>query len=372
MESVKSPTIAEIDLKALGNNLKQVQGLIPKGGEVLAVVKANAYGHGAVQVSKYLEKKNIDIFGVAYLKEAQELREAGISKEVLIFGGITEEEVESAVRYNVTPVILTRKIAAKLDKEGKREKKIIPVHIEIETGMGRLGISSDEALAFVSFIKTLPNLRLEGIMTHFAESESSDKLYTSIQIELFRKTVDTIIPDFKKSKAHSTNSGALIQHPKSFSDLSRIGLMLYGYQPGKINDSRLNLKPVMTLKTRVIFVKEVKRGTSISYGRTFTAPKKMKIATIACGYADGLNRGLSNCGEVLIRGKRAPITGRICMDQTMVDVTHIDGAAEGDEAVIIGIQGKETITADDIAAKLGTIPYEVLCAVSKRVDRIFV
>lgn len=372
MDKVKNLTWAEIDLNILENNLDEIRKHLPEENPILCVIKANAYGHGAVEVSKCLEGKGVRIFAVACLKEAAELRKAGVSSTIIVFGGLIYEEIRDAFVYNVTPVIYTKDIAEKLNREAEVFGKKIKVHIEIDTGMGRLGILPDEVDSFFSFLRKLKNIDVEGIMMHFAEADAGVDSYSIHQMSLFEDCRKKIVSIVDGIKPHAANSAAFLKFRDSLYFSPRIGLMLYGYKPCKDGLRNLSLKPVMTLKSRITFIKEVKKGTFISYGRTYRCSEKMKIATIGCGYADGLNRKLSNNFSVLLRGEFASIVGRVCMDQTMIDITHIDGASIGDEVVLMGAQGNKCIGADDIAERIETIPYEVLCAVGQRVDRVYI
>jgi len=371
MTRIKNLTRAEIDLNILENNLDEIRKHLPAEKPMLCVIKANAYGHGAVEVSKCLERKGVRLFAVACLKEAVELREAGMSSQIIIFGGLTSEEVRDSLAYDVTPVIYTKDIAEKLNREAEIFGKKIKVHVEIDTGMGRLGILPDEVNSFFPFLKTLKNIDVEGLMMHFAEADIDDDNYTIHQMSLFEDCRKKIISIINGVNPHAANSAAFLKYPDSLYSSPRIGLMLYGYKPCKDELMDISLKPVMTLKSRITFIKEVKKDTFISYGRTYKCPGKMKIATIGCGYADGLNRKLSNNFSVLIHGKLAPLVGRVCMDQTMIDITQIDGVDIGDEVVLMGIQRDKYIGADEIAERIETIPYEILCAVGQRVDRIY-
>ena len=368
---ILNPTVAEIDLKSLSFNLAQIKKILSPSRKLLAVVKSNAYGHGYVEVSKRALQDGAAMLGVVSLKEASVLRKAGIKAKILVLGSFFEDEVPHAVELEVTPVIFSLPLIKKLNLQAKKKRKKIAVHIEIESGMGRLGISPEEIESFIKEIKGSENLKLEGIMTHFAQAEAEDKSYTHEQIGIFRKAVEVVKRDFKDVIVHAGNSAALLEFPEAHCDLVRIGIMMYGYHPHKRLKDKIPLKPVMALKTKVMYLKTVGAHKSISYGRKFFTARESKIATIFAGYGDGINRKLTNIGEVLIKGKRAPIVGTVCMDQFMADVTHIDDVRTGDEAILIGKQGDEFIYADEIAEKLGTIPYEVLCAVGERVDRLY-
>ncbi len=372
MNTIKSLTRAEINLNSLEYNLNQIRKRIPEGKKLLCVVKADAYGHGAVEVTRFLEDKGVEVFAVACLKEAAELRHGGVKSKIIIFGGVIFGEAECVAKYDVVPVIYSKEIASELNKEAERAGRKIKVNVEIDTGMGRLGISASETDSFFSFLSELKYIEVEGVMMHFAEADSVDDAYTMLQLSRFdecREKIDSITgpADF-----HAANSAAFLKYPDTMYAFSRIGLMLYGYKPCIDNSTDISLHPVMTLKSVITFIKEVNEGNFISYGRTYKCREKMKIATIGCGYADGLSRKLSNNFSVLLHGQYAPVVGRVCMDQTMIDVTNISEAKIGDEVVLMGSAGGKMIGADEIAERIDTIPYEVLCSVGKRVDRIYV
>lgn len=372
MKKIRNLTWAEINLNALENNLKEIKKHLPSQKSLLCVVKANAYGHGAVEVSRCLEKNGINQFAVAYLKEGIELREAGISSKIIVFGGLLREEINYAIEYDLTPVIYSKVMCKEINSIAEKKNKRASAHIEIDTGMGRLGILPEEINDFLDFLKDCKYIEVEGIMMHFAEADSDDDSYTLQQLSTFEECKKKIINRCISSNFHAANSAAFLKYPDSIYSSPRIGLMLYGYKPCEDKTKNLLLKPVMTLKSRILHIKEVKEGSFISYGRTYRCSRRTKIATIGCGYADGLNRKLSNNFDVLVNGKFAPLLGRICMDQAMIDITDIDGAKRGDEVVLMGIQDNKCIGADDIAKKVGTIPYEILCAIGQRVDRVFV
>lgn len=370
--NILNPTIAEINLESLAFNLSQIKKLLSPSQKLLSVVKANAYGHGYVEVAKKALQEGASLLGVVSLKEASILRKSGINEKILVMGSLFEEETSQAIELEATPIIFSIPLLKKLNLEAKRMNKKTSFHIEIETGMGRLGISPDEIETFLSEIKKSENLKLEGVMTHFAQSEVEDPSYTKYQLDIFRKAVELIKKDFNDIAVHSSNSAALLGFPEARFDIARIGIMMYGYHPHKRLKNKIELKPVMTLRTKVIHLKNVSAGKSISYGRKYFTARESKIATIFSGYGDGINRRMTNTGEVLIKGKRAPIAGTVCMDQFMADITHIQDVKVGDDVILIGRQGNEFIGADEIAEKLDTIPYEVLCAVSGRVDRVYI
>ncbi len=356
---------AEVNLNALSHNLKVVQDRTGNKS-VLAVVKADAYGHGAIQISNHLIKKGISKLGVAYTFEAIALRESGIIAPILVF--FDRENMDACFQFNLTPVIFDLATAKRFSSEARRLNKQIPVHIKIDSGMGRIGFPVKKACAEIIKISSLKNIRLEGLMSHFSEADLQDKDYANQQIERFR----SIEKELKEKNVsfrfrHMANSAAVLSMPESHFNMVRPGIMLYGYGCCE----RDNLKPILSLKSSFVFLKTVPAGTSISYGRTFVTKRRSIIGTIPVGYADGYNRKLSNTGEVLVNGRRAPVVGRVCMDTVMIDVTDIRDVDYKSEVVLLGRQGKERITADDIADETGTIAYEVLTSVGPRIQRVY-
>lgn len=367
------PTVAVIDKGAVEYNYRAIKKGLPKTVRVMAIVKANAYGHGDVEVARILEPLGCDMFGVAIPEEGIRLRENRIRKPIIVLGGFFPGQENEVIKYGLTPVLFELPAAKSLDKAAKKAGITKKFHLKIDTGMCRLGILPHEALDFCKKLKSLKNIQLEGVLSHFAEAEAEKRGFSIAQLKAFLETVDIIRGlGFNPKYIDMANSAATIKLKEARLNLVRPGLMLYGAYPGKRLQSEIELKPAMTLKTRIMRLKEVPAGYSVSYGRTFVTRKKSLIATLPIGYADGLSRQLSNKGTVLIRGKRAPIRGVVCMDLVMCDVTGIKGVSAGDEAIIIGKQGKDRITAEEMAEKAGTISYEVFCNISKRVPRVFV
>jgi alanine racemase len=366
------PTTAFIDLRALAHNFQEARDRA-QGRKILAVVKAQAYGHGAIRVSKHLLGLGADTLGVALVEEGRELREAGIEAPILVMGAVVPGQAEALAALRLTPVVFTLPMARALSSAARAQKTQVPVHIKIDTGMGRVGIAPEDAPAFIKELEGLEGLVVQGLMTHFAEADLHDKKFAAMQMDRFGtllKELDaqgTAVP-----LRHAANSAALLDYQQALFTMVRPGLMLYGYNPLEGKALGADLLPVLSLVTRIAFLKKVPAGIPISYGRTFVTKRESLIATLPIGYADGYSRGLSNKGEVLVRGVRAPIAGRVCMDMCMLDVTGVPGVCEGDEVVLIGKQVNERITADDIAAKTGTIAYEVLCGISSRVPRVYV
>ncbi|UCD34082.1 MAG: alanine racemase [Nitrospiraceae bacterium] len=356
---------AEVSLGALSHNLEAARRKSGHG-KVIPVVKANAYGHGAVAVARHLAAQGVPKLGVAFTREAVELRESGITIPILIF--FDRDSTDAWFDYNLTPVVFDMKTAKRISSEASRRNRQINVHIKVDTGMGRVGLDMTRARDEIARMATLRGIRLEGLMSHFAEADLQDKDFAEYQLKSF----STLVRNLKHRGlrfdcCHMANSAAVLTMPGACFTMVRPGIMLYGYGCRE----RESLQPVMSIKSRIVFLKKVPAGTSISYSRTFITKRKSVIATIPAGYADGFDRRLSNQGHVLINGKRAPVAGRVCMDTVMVDVTDVPGVNYESEVVILGRQGQEQVTADELAERTGTIPYEVLTSVGQRISRIY-
>ncbi len=365
------PTVGEVDLGALEFNYRQLKKRIPEDVKLLAVVKADAYGHGAVPVSLRLEKLGVDYLGVAIPEEGVELRRGGVKTPILVLGGIFGGEVDQFFRFRLTPVIFKKDSLRILSREAERRKRKVKVHLKVDTGMGRLGVPLNLWSDFLHEVTRFPRIETEGILSHFAMTDE-EKGFTRNQWRAFQEAVKTAQAfGICCPYLHMANSATLTTSPAYSARLVRPGIMLYGSYPAPTFRSLIPLKPVMRLKTRIHFLKSVPPGTRISYGGTFKAKRKSLIATLPIGYADGYNHHLSNHGEVLIHGKRAPVVGKVCMDFIMVDVTDIPRVSVGDEVVLMGRQGKEQITPEEIAEKINSISYEVLCSIGKRVPRVY-
>ncbi|MGZ3513919.1 MAG: alanine racemase [Thermodesulfobacteriota bacterium] len=365
------PTVGEVDLGALEFNYWQIRKRIPKGVKLLAVVKADAYGHGAIPVSLKLENLGVEYLGVAIPEEGVELRKGGVKAPILVLGGIFGEEGDQIFRFRLTPVIFRKDSLKALSREAGRRRKKVKVHLKVDTGMGRLGVPFNLWPDFLEEVKRFPKIEIEGILSHFSMADE-EKDFTQNQWRSFQKAVDMAEEmGITCQCLHMASSATVTALPAYSSKLVRPGIMLYGSYPSPRLRALISLKPVMALKTRIHFLKWVPLGTRISYGGTFTAKRESLIATLPIGYADGYSRRLSNRGEVLIHGRRAPVVGKVCMDFIMVDVTDIPHVSLGDEVVLMGKQGKEQITPEEIADKIDSIPYEVLCSIGKRVRRIY-
>jgi alanine racemase len=365
------PTVGEVDLKALEFNYRQIQKRIPKDVKLLAVVKADAYGHGAIPVSLKLEKLGVEYLGVAIPEEGVELRKGGVKAPILVLGSIYGEEVDQFFRFRLTPVIFGTDSFKLLSREAERRRRKVKVHLKVDTGMGRLGVPLNLWPDFLREVKRLSKIEIEGILSHFSMTHEEED-YTHNQWRSFQRAV-TIAGEMGISPKylHMASSATLTAFPMYTAKLVRPGIMLYGSYPSPRFQNLIPLKPVMTLKTQIHFLKRVPPKTRISYGGIFTAERESLIATLPIGYADGYSHRLSNHGEVLIHGRRAPVVGKVCMDFIMVDVTDIPHVSVGDEVILIGKQGREQITAEEIAEKINSIPYEVLCLIGKRVPRIY-
>lgn len=363
-------TWAEVDLDAIAHNFRAARDHLPKDMKLLVTVKANAYGHGAVRVAQLLQNQ-ADYFALAAMDEAVQLRQAGIRTPLLILGPVQPADYGRAAKYNVAMTVSSLKEAGAISDCGISCGKRITVHIALDTGMSRIGFPCTEAAAReIREAAALPGICAEGIFSHFALSDSPDKSYANLQTENFRRMLGAIGVEFPIR--HLYNSAAIVDMPPEF-DMAREGIILYGLLPSDTVDlSRIGgVKPAMALRSHVSFVKTLPAGMPISYGCTYCADRDSVIATVMAGYADGVPRLLSNRGEVIIRGVKAPIVGRVCMDQFMVDVTHIPGVQPGDTATIFGTDGEAVITADEAAEKAQTIGYELVCGIAPRVPRVY-
>jgi len=370
MKTNYRPTWAEIDLNAIRYNAKKIRGILGKDTGVMAVVKANAYGHGIVEASRVLEKLKIGYLGVATLDEALVLRRAKIKLPILILGPVLPEEAEAAVRNNITLTLCNKELLKTL--AGMAGKKLRPkVHIKVDTGMGRIGVWHERAIEFIIDVRKHGNIEIEGIYTHFSIA-GRDKFFTQYQINAFEeilKTIDRL--GMRIPLKHAANSIACCDWKKSHLNMVRPGIIIYGIYPKRNFPRRINLKPAFSLKTKIAFIKNTPPGRSISYGRTYITQSHTKIATLPIGYADGYGRILSNRAEALVRGRRAPVVGKVTMDQTMIDVGHIKNAKVGDEVVLVGKQRSEEIRLEKLARLAGTIPYEIVTGITSRVPRIY-
>ena len=364
------PTYASIDLSALAYNLAQFRRILSPGCDIMAVVKANAYGHGAVETGKALIRQGVSRVAVVSIDEGIALRQAGINAPIVILGPLFRNQLSDLFAHQLTPVVSDASLLPALAQAASSFPTPYPIHLKVETGMGRLGLTQDELTKLLDHRKFPGTLQLEGLMTHLADADGPDSGTTQEQLARFREAIRTVAAGgFRGPLIHAASSGGAVRFPETQFTLVRPGIMLYGYHTLPSSVAVPDLKPVLSLRTSIAQLRTVQPGHKVSYGGTFTAKRAATIAILPIGYADGVSRHLSNRGHVLIHGQRAPIAGIVCMDMIMVDVIDIAGAAVGDEVVLIGRQGDERITVDDIARWTGTIPYEVLCTIGPRVPR---
>lgn len=367
------PVRAEIDLGAIAHNIKQIKGLLKPGTQMMAVVKAGAYGHGALPVARVALANGAARLAVAILNEALALREGGVTAPILILGYTPEEQAELLVAHDITQTVFTMEMARALSAAAVKAGKTAKVHLKVDTGMSRIGVTPEEAPDFAAALADLPGLEVEGAFTHMATADETDKSFTRRQFGRFMQAMDGIAArGVNIPVKHAANSATTLELPEMHLDLVRPGIIIYGLWPSAEVKRIIDLKPAMQLKAKIAYVKEVPAGTSVSYGRKFTTTGPARIATLPIGYADGWSRLLSNKAEVLIHGRRAPLIGRVCMDQCMVEVTGIPQVQAGDEAVLFGRQGDQFLPVEEVAAKMGTINYELVCLISKRVPRVYV
>ncbi|MBE6782685.1 MAG: alanine racemase [Ruminococcaceae bacterium] len=366
---------AEINLDAICRNVNETKKKVGKDVDVLAIIKADAYGHGALRVARALTEIDINNFGVATAEEAIQLRKHGIDGNILLLDYAFEESYGELIENNITSTVFEYNHAKKLNDIAGILGKKADIHIKLDTGMGRIGfIPSDESFEKIKKIYELENITVSGIYTHFACADMTDKAMTYRQIEMFDNFCEKLenggvsIP-----VKHLCNSAGIMEFSSAYANMVRNGIITYGLYPSdEVDKNNIQLSPAMSIKSHVVYVKEVDENFTVSYGATYVTKGKTKIATIPIGYADGYPRSLSNKGRVLINGKSAPIIGRVCMDQMMVDVTDIDDVKQGDVVTIIGKDGNETITVEELSAMSGSFNYEFVCNVNKRVPRVYI
>ena len=369
------PVWAEIDLDNLAHNMREVRKNTKEDSLVTAVVKADAYGHGAIKSAETFLNNGADRLAVATLSEAIELRKANIEVPILILGYTPKGQYPLVIKWDITQTIFDYESARILSEEAAKLGKDAIIHIKIDSGMGRIGfLPNDKSIEEIIKISKLPNLNMEGIFTHFATADEKDKSYTRLQYNRYMEVIEKLEKaEIHIPIKHISNSASIIDFEEYDLDMVRGGIMIYGLWPSdEVNKEKIDLKPAMTLKAKISNVKQVPKDTGISYGQIFVTERKSKIATIPIGYADGLTRLLSTKGEVFVKGRRAPIVGRICMDQCMIDVTDIDDIVVGDEVVLFGYGEEAYPHVDEIANKLNTINYEIVCMVGRRVPRVYI
>ena len=360
---------AEIDLAALSANLGTIRRQVGAGRRIIAIVKADAYGHGSIRVARRLSAEGVEMLGVATPEEGVQLRRAGIRTPILVVGAIAPERIAEAAAEGLTIVAYSQAFLAALLEEGRRRGGPVPFHLKLDTGMGRLGLMPEELSAALRGLAAAPS-RLEGVLTTLSCADDPDDRHTAAQLRLFEDLLAEIRaagldPDF----IHAANSGGILNNPASWHNAVRPGIILYGVPPSE-RPCTLDLRPVLSFKTRVMMVKRVPKGTPLGYGRSRVTERPSLIGTLGVGYADGLNRLLSDTGHALVNGRPAPYAGRISMDHAMVDLTGVGEVAPGDEVVLVGGRGGAAITAWDFSRWCGTIPYEILCRVGERVPRV--
>lgn len=366
-------TRAVIDLGAIEYNIAAVRDLVGGNVEILAVVKADAYGHGAAKAARACERAGASALGVALVQEGVELRRAGIELPILIQCCADASEIDAILEHRLMPTVASIDFARQLSGRALAAGVTADTHADIDTGMGRIGFAPESAVEQIAEIAKLPNLRLDGLYTHFSTSEIEDDPWTLRQLETFKELAQSLSNrGVRPPRVHASNSGAVINYAQAHLTLARPGLMLYGVYPHRDMEKKVDLRPALKLETSIAFLKEVAAGTSLGYGRSFVAPSPMRIATANVGYADGYPWRLSNKSTALVRGRRVLVVGRVSMDQLLLDVSSVADVELGDTATLLGSDGTGLIRAEDIADWAGTISYEILCGVSKRVPRVYV
>ncbi len=365
---------ARVDLNAIRHNLQQVRSKLTKGTRLMVIIKADAYGHGAVPIARALDEDWIDAYGVAIIEEAIELREAGIRKPILILGFTPKEQYGLVVAYDVIQTIFQYEMAEALSLEAVKQGKRAKIHIKVDTGMGRIGYPDTKGSAEeIKRISLLEGIEIEGLFSHFAKADEADKSYTENQLQRFHVFSDLLEQEqLSIPIRHISNSAGIIDITGAQLNMVRCGIATYGIYPSEeVNRQELKLLPAMELITHVIYVKDVEAGVGISYGATYVTSRKTRVATIPVGYADGYSRNLSNQGKVIIHGRYAPVIGRICMDQFMVDVTDIPEVKQGDRVILLGRDGASCISVEELAEWSHSFNYELVCTVGKRIPRVY-
>lgn len=370
------PAWAEINLSNLDYNIKNIKAKVGDGIEVIGVIKADGYGHGSVEVADVLRKNGVKTFAVAALSEVVKLREHGVKEEIIMLGLTPDLYADTIVEQDVTPVVCSAANASAISDAAKKAGKFVEGLVAIDTGMGRIGYLTDDpdAIDDIKKMQELSNFKIKGLFSHFATADAADKTYAKEQ----EKRYDTFYEKLAAAGVNIpmktfANSASIMEIPSVYFDAVRPGIILYGcYPSAEVDKSQLSIKPVMSVKANIIHLKKVPKGATISYGRKYTAPKESLIATLALGYADGYPRPYSSVGKVIVNGVFAPIAGNICMDQCMIDVTEVPDVKVGDEVIVMGSDGKNTILADDIGDATGTINYEIVCAFGQRLPKVYI
>ena len=365
---------AYINLDALENNVNEIRRVIKNDTMLMCVIKADGYGHGAKKMAMELDKMGADWFAVATADEGVELRNSGVEKPILILGFTYPDQYDDLIKYNITPTVITYENAKELSDYAASKGAVLDIHVKLDTGMSRIGIMvNHQTVDILMEMSKLENVRIQGIFTHFACADELDKSITYRQIEKYNKVIGELeergihIPI-----KHASNSAGIMQFPEANMNMVRAGIILYGLYPSEdVDKNILHLQPVMELKSHVAYMKEIDAGTGISYGLTYVTKRRSKIATVTVGYGDGYPRQLSNRGRVLIKGQSAPIVGRICMDQFMVDITDLDEVCEGDEVTLVGRDGDEFISVEEVAGMVGSYNNEFVCVIGRRIPRVY-
>src|SRR5688572_2516218 len=364
---------AEIDLPALRRNIATVRREIGPSPRLMAVVKADAYGHGAVPVAWHALRSGCDALGVGDSAEALQLRDSGITGPILILGAIIEEEIPKVVEADVAVSVHSPDLLDLLDDEARRQHRLLRLHLKIDTGMGRLGASPSRAVEIAREIRSRRNLELEGLCTHLSSAFSANAAHTREQLDRFHEVVDSLgAIGIRPPVIHAANSAGMLTFPESRFDMVRTGITLYGMDPGLFRRLSLSLTPILSLRTRIAFLKGVPAGTPIGYEQTWRTARPTRIATCPVGYNDGYPRLLSNKAQAIVRGRKVPVVGTVTMDYVMLDVGDLEETAVGDEVTLIGRDGIEEVRCDELASAIGTIPYEISCGLGRRVKRIYV
>ncbi len=368
--------IAEVNLSAIAYNFQAVRKIV-KNRQIIAVVKADAYGHGAVEVSKKFIEEGASYLAVAFIDEAVKLRDAGITAPIIVL--FDRKEVREFFDFKLIPVVYNVDDARSLSTEARKRNTVLHIHVKIDTGMGRIGLSGNALINDLEKIAKMQRIKITGLISHFSDADLSDKSYATVQLEKFNKAREALSRKLnRKIFSHIANSAAVLTFKDAYLDAVRPGIMLYGYSPLGQNiasilpSEHINLMPAMKIKTKILCIRNLAPASPVSYGRTFITKRQSRIGVIPVGYADGYNRLFSNNADVLVKGRRVPVVGRVCMDLTMIDVTDIKNISEDDEVIMLGQQGKESITAYELALRAHTIPYEILTSLGSRSRKMYV
>ncbi len=366
------PTHVQIDLSAIAHNIREIRKKV-RPAKIMAVVKANAYGHGVQRVAEIALKNGASYLAVALIEEAIELREMGFREPILVFGGELQCQLEEILVHDLEITVFSSEFAGLLNEQALRQNRRIKVHIKVDTGMGRVGVAWTEAAEFVHHISSLKGIEIIGLYTHFSTSDERDQRFAHIQLDRFNRVLSSVrSANIRIPMVHAANSGAIIDLPEAYFDMVRPGIMMYGYYPSFETSESVPIRPAMTFKSKITYLKQVSAETPVSYGRLYVTRSATRIATIPVGYADGYNRLLSDRGQVIIRGRKYPVVGRVCMDQILVDIGMNEPIETGDEVILFGKAGDVEFGVNELCKILNTIPYEVCCWISKRVPRVYI